>query len=146
MRHANDRSLIMIQNFKIVFLVLLTCVLTSCNSRIKLNEYFNNKSSFTLTINSIEKSTGLTQTTQTEIEVISNKYSKLIEWLNKNESGWQMSAASFVTEFSVSQGSFKLLYTKGTNGAIISFIDKENKPRQYSKSITKGELDFLVTE
>ena len=136
----------MIKNFKIVFLVLLTRILTSCNSRIKLNEYFNNKSSFTLSINSTIKSTGLTQTTQTEIEVISNKYSKLIEWLNKNESGWQMSAASFVTEISVSHGSFKLLYTKGTNGAIISFIDKENKPRQYSKSITKGELDFLVTE
>lgn len=119
-------------------------MLASCGSKININNYIDKKSSFILTLNSTDKMTGLTKAIQTDIKVNSHKYSKLIEWFNNNESGWQLTPASYVANISVRQGSFGLLYTRGTDGAVISFIDKENKSRQYSKSITKGELDFLL--
>lgn len=121
----------------------MTCMLASCSSKININNYIDKNSSFILTLNSTDKITDLTKVTQTDIKVNSHKYSKLIEWFNNNESGWQLTPSSYLANISVRQGSFGLLYTKGTDGAVISFIDKENKSRQYSKSITKGELDFL---
>jgi hypothetical protein len=51
-----------------------------------------------------------------------------------------MTPASYVANISVTQqNSFRLLYNKGDEGVVIGLSDK-----QYSKSIKKGELDFLI--
>ena len=79
-----------------------------------------------------------------EIAPNSDKFIKLTQWAANNTTGWATAPASYVSEVFVGQGNFRLLYTSGTDGVVISFTDRENNPKQYSKKIKKGELDFLV--
>ena len=137
---------IMTKQMKYLFLVTTTCILASCSSTINMNDYIDKNSSFTLTLKSRDKMTALTKSTQTDIAVNSKKYLNLIKWINNNESGWQWTPASYITNVSLEQGSFRLLYMTGMDAVVISFIDKENKARQYSKPIKKGELNFLTTK
>ena len=79
-----------------------------------------------------------------EIAPNSDKFIKLTNWTENNKTGWETTPASYVSEVFVGQGNFRLLYTTGTDGVVIGFTDRENIPKQYSKKIKKGELDFLV--
>ena len=79
-----------------------------------------------------------------EIPTNSEKFNKLTQWAENNTAGWETAPASYVAEVFVGQGNFRLLYTTGTDGVVIGFTDRENNPKQYSKKIKKGELDFLV--
>ncbi len=128
----------------LTLLLTTTCILTSCSSPININNYVDKTSPFNLTINNTDSATGLTKSTQAKIAVTSDKYLKLINWFDKNENGWQTTPpASYVTNISVTQGSFRLLYNKDADDVIVGFTDKNNNPRQYSKTIKKGELGFL---
>ena len=112
-----------------LFLVTTTCILASCSSIINMNDYIDKNSSFTLILKSRDTITALTKSTQTDIAVNSKKYLNLIKWINNNESGWQWTPASYITNVSLEQGSFRLLYMTGMDAVVISFIDKENKAR-----------------
>ena len=79
-----------------------------------------------------------------EIPANSDKFIKLTQWAENNTTGWKSTPASYVAEVFVGQGEFRLLYTTRTDGVVIGFTDRENNPKQYSKKIKKGELDFLV--
>ena len=126
-------------NIKLAVLAT-TFMLVSCSSSININDYIDRSSPFDLTINSRDTATGFTQSLQSKITVNSDKYLKLINWLEKNENGWRITPVSYVTNISVTQrNSFRLLCSKGENGVVIGLGDK-----QYSKSIQKGELDFLI--
>ena len=58
--------------------------------------------------------------------------------------GWQSSPAYYIEDIYVSKGDFRLIHTNGSNGVVIVFTDKEGNPKQYTKGIEKGELDFLT--
>jgi hypothetical protein len=117
-----------------------TFMLVSCSSSINIKDYVEKNSAFSLTINSKDTATGFTKSSQTKIIVGSDKYLKLISWLDKNENGWHTTPASYISTILVTQqNSFRLLYKKGDNGVVIGLKDK-----QYSKTIKKGELDFLT--
>lgn len=140
------RYFIMPKQIKYLFLVTITCIYASCSSTVNMNDYIDKNSSFTLTLKSRDTITAFTKSTQTDITVNSKKYLTFIKWINNNESGWQWTPASYITNVSLEQGSFRLLYTTGMDAVVISFIDKEKKARQYSKPIKKGELNFLTTK
>jgi len=62
-----------------------------------------------------------------------------------NSDGWNWDPVSHIpADIIVSQGSFRLLYWVGKDIAVITYTDKNNKSKQYSKSIKKGDLDFLT--
>ena len=122
----------------------MNLALTSCTSSISIRNYIDRNSPFILTINSIDTKTGFTQSTQHTIPVNSNKFVKLMNWFLNNENGWQQTPASFVTNISVTQRTFRLLSTNDKNGVVISFVDKDKNSKQYTKCIGKGELDFLL--
>jgi len=113
-------------------------IFIGCSSSINIKNYVDKNSQFELTINTRETATQLAQSAQSKIAVDSEKYSKLMNWLDKNENGWHTTPASFANDILVTQNSFRLLYNKGGEGVVIGLGDK-----QYSKSIKKGELDFL---
>jgi hypothetical protein len=48
-----------------------------------------------------------------------------------------------LTKTGVAQGNFILKVLKG-NAVVISFINKEGKPKQLSNALKPGELDFLT--
>ena len=130
---------ILTKNCKLT-LIMATLMLASCSSSININEYIDKNSPFDLTINAMDTATGLTKASQTKIAVNLKKHLKLINWLDKNKNGWHITLASYVANISVTQkNSFRLLCTKNDNGIVIGLHDK-----QYSKSIQKGEIDFLT--
>ena len=140
-----DTSLKMTNKITFVFILTATCILTSCSSSININDYVEKNSPFILTLNKTDLATGLTKSSKTNIPVNSDKHLNLINWFDKHRNGWQPMPASYVTYISVTQGAFRLLYDNHGDGVIIGFIDKDKKARQYSKTIEKGELDFLIS-
>ena len=119
-------------------------VLTSCTTTIDFNEYIDKDLPLELKIQKNYLSTDSTKPERLEIPANSDKFMKLTQWAENNTKGWETTHASYVAEVFVGQGNFRLLYTTGTDGVVIGFTDKENNPRQYSKKIKTGELDFLA--
>ena len=113
-------------------------MITSCTSEISISEFVDSNSPLMLRISRRNN-----ELTKTEIiEPSSEKSKKFILWCNKNSSGWENAIASYNSEVSVSQNNFNLLYFG--NAVVINFTDKNGKPKQYSKAIENGELDFLI--
>ena len=127
-----------------IFLFFNICILTSCSSQININEFIDKNEPLELKINKIDSLTGFTSTEQLKIPANSDKFIQLTQWADNNTTGWKSTPASYIAGVYVGQGNFRLLYTPGTAGVIIGFIDKNDKSRQYSKDIKKGELDFLA--
>ena len=127
-----------------LFFFILMFVLTSCSTNIDFNEYIDKNLPLELKIQRNYLSTDHTMPEQIEIAPNSDKFIKLTQWARNNTTGWETTPASYASEVFVGQGNFRLLYTSGSDGVIIGFTDRENNPKQYSKKIKKGELDFLV--
>lgn len=128
----------------ILGLSILTFLLSGCTTDININNYIDKNDPFGLTFNKKDSATGFTKSDHFEISVNSDKYKKIIQWGNENTKGWKWTPASYITDISIGQDNFRLLHTFGSNGVVIGFTDKEGKPRQYTKAIKKGELDFLT--
>lgn len=127
------------------FLIVASFILTGCRSTVNIYDYINKNVPFNLTIKSTDTTNGLNAPMQTSIAVNSDKYKKLLDWFYNNENGWQTTPTSYMANITVTQASFRLLYNKNGDNVTIGFSDKSNGPQQYSKTIRKGELDFLIT-
>jgi hypothetical protein len=127
-----------------LFFFITICVLTSCSKQVNFNEYIDKNKPLGVTIYKNDSLTRLTTTKQIKILPSSDKFNKLTEWADNNTTEWISTPASYLLEIAVYQENFRLLYTTGESGVVISFVDKENKPRQYRRNTKKGELDFLV--
>ena len=125
----------------ILFLILLFTII-SCTSEIDVAKCIDSGLPMTLKINT-EKN-GLTETKTKIIEPQSEKFKKFIVWCNSNSSGWKNAIASYNTNMLVTQNNFRLLYFG--NAVVIGFYDEYGKPKQYSKSVKRGELDFLFKD
>jgi hypothetical protein len=127
-----------------LLLGLLLLTVTSCSSRIQIVNYIDINSPLTLTVNIFNDKTRLTQSDRKTIEPQSEKFNKLVNWCNNNSSNWKSTFASYYAKVSVTQKNFRLLYLQ--DGVVIGFAGNDGKPKQYSKTIRKGELDFLMDE
>ena len=121
--------------FALMVTIFLTCVFSSCQTNIYINDHFDKTKSIKLSVGNPLKHIDLTTN--------SEKYKKLVEWSNKNTGGWHPTFASYISEISLHQGDFRLLYLK-EGGVVIGFTDPKGEPKQFSKTIDKGELDFLL--
>jgi len=124
------------------FLILLI-MLSSCSTDLELDNYIDMSAPFTLTINTTNSETGLTESKSTTLEVNSEKWKNLVDWGNNIKDGWTPSPASHIGDVYVVQSDFGLIHTKNSKGVVITFTDKEGNPKQYVNVIEKGELSFL---
>ena len=120
----------------ILVLFILSFTFFGCRQHIDINDYIDSKLPLELKIgNQLER--------PDTIKVNSDKYRKLVDWGNANKDDWESTSVSYMPDIYVGQGNFRLLYLPGKDGVVIGFTDNQGKPKQYSKRITKGELDFL---
>lgn len=129
------------QHTPVFFGIVLIC-LTSCSSKIQPAAYIDLKSALTVSIDTTNSLTGVTNNSKRTIQPTSQTYQKLVEWLDSNPNGWQNSFASYTVKVSVTQKNFRLLYHP--DFVIIGFEGKDGKAQQYTKKITKGALGFLT--
>jgi|JI10StandDraft_1071094.scaffolds.fasta_scaffold350689_1 hypothetical protein len=134
----------MAKQLRNLFFIIYIFVLASCTTNINFNEYIDKNLPLELIIQKNYFSTDKTMPERIVIPSNSDKFIKLTQWAENNTTGWEKTPASYVSEVYVRQGDFRLLYTSGTDGVVIGFTDRENNPKQYSKKIKKGELDFLI--
>ena len=127
-----------------IMTLILSLAMISCQTDLELNDVIDQKSPFTLIISTVDPETGLSSNETEEIEVNSEKWIKLIDFAKNNLDDWQSSPASYIGDIYVSQGDFKLIHTKGANGVVFAFTDKEGNPKQYTKKIDDDVLDFLT--
>jgi len=127
-------------NFGFLILIL---IVSSCSTDIKLENYINKTEPFVLIINTTNSETKLTESKSAILELNSEKWKKLIDWVNKNQEGWISSPASYNGDIYVTQNDFKLTHSMESKGVVIAFKDKDGNPKQYMNDIEKGELDFL---
>lgn len=120
----------------ILGLLSLTFTFFGCRQHIDINDYIDQKLPLELKIgNQLEQ--------PDTIKVNSDKYRKLVDWGKTNKDDWESTPVSYIADIYVGQGNFRLLYSPGKGGVVIGFTDKQGNPKQYSKRIKKGELDFL---
>ena len=135
------------KQFRHLLFIVNIFTLTSYTSNINFNEYIDKNLPLELKIqfNYLSKDSTMPERSErVEMPANSDKFFKLTQWAENNTSGWETTPALYVSEVFVGQGNFRLLYTTGTEGVVIGFTDRKNIPKQYSKKIRKGELDFLV--
>jgi hypothetical protein len=125
-----------------VFIIL--SLLNSCETDLDINEFIDKKSPIILTIKPYDKVIELSEIKQFNIEVNSTKWNEILTFANQNKEKWHSSPASYIGEIYLTQGDFRLIYNKGSESVVISFMDKNGKPKQYVRKIKKGELDFLL--
>lgn len=125
-----------------LFQIILLLFLISCSSKIETTKHIDINAPFILTISSNDGFTGLSGRKVSSIDPASQKHQKFIKWINENSDGWKSTFASYLAEVSITQNDFRLLYY--ADFVVIAFNDGE--ARQYFKSITNGELDFLIDD
>jgi hypothetical protein len=126
----------------IIFIILSLLTITSCSTEVNIEKYVDLNSTLTLTVNKTNDQTGLTESETRKIEPNSEKFKKLIDWANNNLDNWKSTPASYIAKVAVTQKSFRLLYNQ--DFVVIGFTDNDGKAQQYSKTVVKGELDFLT--
>jgi len=117
---------------------------TSCSSQIQITDHIDLGRPLNLTINTLDKETGLTTVKQSEIMPQSEKYEKFIDWCRDNDTGWSASFESFNSKASVSQNNFRFLLL--TNGVVVGFTDKNGNQKQFTKTTNTDDLAFLTNE
>lgn len=126
----------------IIFIILSLLTITSCSTEVNIEKYVDLNSTLTLTVNKINDQSGLTESETRKIEPKSEQFKKLIEWGSCNLDNWKSTPASYIAKVAVTQKDFRLLYNQ--DFVVIGFIDDDGKAQQYSKTVKKGELDFLT--
>ena len=126
-----------------IFLTIISLLtITGCSTEISIEKYVDLNSTLTLTINKTNDQTGLTESETKIIEPKSEKFLQLIDWANNNIDNWKSTPASYIAKVAVIQKDFRLLYNQ--DFVVIGFTDNDGKAQQYSKTVKKGELDFLT--
>ena len=127
--------------FLILVLPFFLTILESCSTSVNINDYIDKNLPIKLIINKTDSVIYLTDSNIFLIPVNSEKYEKIIQWGNENTNGWRTTYASYITNFMITQNKFRLL--RINCGVVISFTDKNGKPRQYIKTVNEDELKFL---
>jgi len=132
------------KNIVTITLLIFSILMTSCQNNLELNDLIDLKSSFTLTLTTNNPETGLSSIESEEIKVNSEKWIKIVDFVRNNLEDLQPSPASYLGDIVISQGDFRLIYLKDSNGIVFVFADKKGKLKQYTKNIENGELNFLT--
>lgn len=124
--------------------LIFTLFATSCSSQLQLTDHIDLGRPLNLTINILDKQTGLTSVRQSQILPQSEKYKKFVDWCRSNDTGWSESFNSFNSKASVLQNNFRFLLL--SNGVVVGFTDKKGNQKQFIKTTNTEDLDFLTKE
>jgi len=119
---------------KTISLLILVIFFNAC-SEINISEIIDVNKSLELYIKLDKKE---------NISVNSVKWKKIMRFATENSKNWKKTPASFISDITIIQNDFRLLYWIERNYVVIGFIDKNGNAKQFQKKIKKGALDFLI--
>ena len=119
----------MINFLRLPGFAILSVLLLSCESDIRMNDLIDRNASLTLTILHLNEK--VAEAEAMEIKVDSKKHKQFMDWMDENTSGWITTPATFVTDVIITQSNFRLQYDpKGY--VVLSFYDRETDAEQIS--------------
>ena len=123
---------------------LISLVISSCSTNIDFNRIIDNSKPFEVEKKILNSSNYLGYK-----RIINNQSKKWIDfdnWLKNNRNDWHKTPVSYITEITIKQDDFNLLFFSDNEGetVVINYIDDKGKGQQYRKEIKKGELDFVI--
>ena len=133
----------MVKKRNLTLILLIACILTSCNRQLNISDYIDKTKPLEMRITKSNKLTQFDSICIFSIPVNSKKYSRLILWLENHKTGWKTMPASYVADICITQGNFRLIYRIGSSGVVVGFTDSNNNPKQYSNTFNPGNLNFL---
>jgi len=124
----------------ILGIIFIACFL-SCSSYIELEEMFDFKSPFIITLTNENPLNSQATFEIDTLKIGSEKYKKLIKFLKNNSENWKKFPVSYIGDISIRQGKMNL--TRIKNGLVLNFTNEKNESNQFIKTINSSELDFL---
>ena len=138
MKTTNNKNHIL----PLLFLLLILTTQIGCKTEVIISGYLDKNLPLNLTQTFKTENSLLSTTNTKQILPNSDKFLRLVKWCDENKTGWQETYASFISNLTLTQNSFKLLVLD--EAVVIGFIDKQGKSKQYSKTIKKDDLKFLT--
>lgn len=131
---------------KLLIFTSILSLLFSCAKTIEFGKIIDKSKSF-----EIKKDIRKTQTKsiyKREIRTKSKKWEQFNNWLNNNKDGWKSTPISYLTEITITQDEFGLLFfnDEKDESVVIYYTDEQGEGKQYQKKIEKGELDFIIED
>ena len=125
-------------------LASISFMIASCSSKIEFNDYIDKNKPFSLNIGSSDSIQGLDDIKRIEIAVDSEKHREFLKWTARNSEGWTSSLLTYLPTILLTQNNFQLIYDPTNGLVVINFTDKQNQPREYTKTVQPGELNFIL--
>jgi len=132
--------------FNIPISLILIVSLLSCSINVDSTEFLDTSLPFHLKTNTTNSQTRILESNSEKLYVNSKKWLGINEWFSKNKEGWQITPASHIGDTYITQGEFRMIYSKNSEVVIIAFNNSKGESKQYSKEIGKDELNFLYSE
>ena len=132
------------RTYKVIFTIIAILILSSCQSDIVFDKIIDFNAPFTMIVTNVDSISGLSNFKTETIAVNSEKWLKFIDFAKENVDGWSLTPVSYISDITITQGEFRLLYWKGKDTVVIGFVDRNGKGQQYRKVIKKDELNFLI--
>jgi len=128
----------------ILLYFLIFLVILSCSTNIDFNRIIDNSKPFEIEKKILNSSNYLGY--KRIINSQSKKWIDFDDWLKNNQNDWYKTPASYITEITIKQNDFNLLFFSNDEGetVVINYIDDKGNGKQYRKKIKKGELDFVT--
>ena len=126
----------------IILIIYFLLTFASCSTEITIENYIDLNANLMLTVNTTNDQKGLTECKTQILVPNSEKYLQFIGWTKNNQGNWKSTPASYNVKVSLTQKNFRFLYNQ--DFVVIGFADNDGKAKQYSKTVKKGELDFLI--
>jgi len=125
---------------KILTIIILISLITAC--RIDAVDILQQETRLTL----LQYNDTVPPSPVVKMEILkgSEKYYRLLTWLEKNNDGWQPSYVTYAPYIVVSGEKFNLNF-QGSR-AIINYEVSAGKWRQYLKNIEENDFFFLINE
>ncbi|MEQ8477744.1 hypothetical protein [Fulvivirga sp.] len=125
-----------------LLIATLLTTLYGCQTDIELAQLIDQNSPIILTVRSTNGQ--LSDFRKDTILVNSDKWQKLVQFTNNNTADWKSTPASYISDFYLQRGNFRLLGWKNGTSVVIDFNDSDGQTKQLMRTTKPGELNFLI--
>jgi hypothetical protein len=130
-------GLLVMKVFLLNSLLFVLALLTGCSMETQLDKYIDTRSSIKI---SPDGQGPLTFTPDSE------RYTRIIRWIYMNADSWKkINNDTYFAYDTIRQDHFSLLFNRNYDWCLINLINDDHKiVKQYSRSVSKYEIDFLI--
>jgi len=126
---------------KILLTIIVAIVFTACKNEVDFSQLIDPTKPLNVSIYFQDKRTFEGEERLFEITPGTEDYNLFLEWVKKNEKGWNTTYAIYEPRGMIYQDNFELNYMGYF--VVLKYKDQAGKSHRYNKVIGESSLDFL---